>query len=121
MKKVLICDDYAEVRDLIEVTLSMGRYQILHAENGDKALEIAKTEIPDLILMDVVMPGKTNGLEATRIIKNDQETKGCKIIMLTSLGHDADRAAGLVAGADDYLIKPFSPLELIKKVEELIG
>lgn len=121
MKKILIVDDQMEVRRLVEITLRVKDYQILQAESGEKAIEIAKAEKPELIIMDIMMPGGMDGLEATRILKNDSETKECTIIILTAKGQQADREAGLEAGADDYFSKPFSPLELIKKVEEVLG
>jgi len=121
MKKILIVDDYLEVRELVEVTLRSGDYQVLQAENGRKAIEIAKAEKPDLIIMDIMMPGDMDGLGATRALKNDPETKGCPIIMLTAKGQEDDIKQGLQAGADNYFVKPFSPLQLIKKVEEVVG
>ncbi len=121
MKKILIVDDQLEVRELVEVTLRVEDYQIFQAKSGEEAIEIAKAEKPELIIMDIMMPGGMDGLEATRILKNDSETKECTIIMLTTKGQQADREAGLEAGADDYFAKPFSPLELIKKVEEVLG
>jgi len=121
MKKILIVDDQPEVRELVEVTLRVEDYNILQAKNGKKAIEIVKAEKPDLIIMDIMMPGELDGLEATRIIKNDPETNDCKIIMLTAKGQQADREKGFEAGADDYFVKPFSPLELIKTVEEVLG
>jgi len=121
MKKILIVDDQMEVRRLVEITLRVEDYQILQAESGEKAIEIVKTEKPDLIIMDIMMPRGIDGLEATRILKNDPETKDSTIIMLTAKGQEADRKKGFEAGADDYFIKPFSPLELIKKVEEVLG
>ena len=121
MKKILIVDDQLEVRELVEVTMRVGDYQILKAKSGEEAIEIVKAEKPDLIILDIMMPGGMDGLEATRILKNDPETKDCKIIMLTAKGQEIDREKGIEAGADDYFIKPFSPLELIKKVEEFLG
>ena len=121
MKKILIVDDHVEIRKLVEITLRVEDYQILQAENGEEAIKIEKAEKPDLIIMDVVMPGKIDGIEATRILKNDPETKKCPIIMLTSKDDEEDVKRGLDAGADDYFTKPFSPLELIKKVEEVLG
>ncbi len=120
MKKILIVDDQIEVRELVEVTMRAGDYQILQAKSGEEAIEIVKDEMPDLIIMDVMMPGGMDGLEATRILKNDPETKSCKIIMLTAKGQQTDREKGMEAGADDFFTKPFSPLELIKKVEEYL-
>ena len=121
MKKILIVDDRLEVRELVEVTLRVKDYRILQASSGEAALETVKAEKPDLILMDIMMPGGMDGLETTRIIKNDPETKDCTVIMLTAKGQQADREKGLEAGADDYFVKPFSPLDLIRKVEEVLG
>ncbi|MCD6265382.1 MAG: response regulator [Deltaproteobacteria bacterium] len=121
MKKILIVDDQPEVRELVEVTLKTGDYQILKAKNGEDAVEIAKTEKLDLIIMDIMMPGGIDGLEATRILKNEPETRDIPVIMLTAKGQESDREKGLEVGADDYFTKPFSPLELIKKVEEILG
>jgi len=121
MKKILIVDDQAEVGRLVEMTLKVGDYQVLQAKSGKEAIEIGKTEKPDLIIMDIMMPGDIDGLEATRVLKNDPETKDSKIIMLTAKGQETDREKGFEAGADDYFAKPFSPLELIKKVEEVLG
>ena len=121
MKKILIVDDQVEVRELVEVTLRVEDYQIFQAKSGEEAIEIAKAEKPELIIMDIMMPGGMDGLEATRIIKNEPETKDCIIVMLTAKGQQADREVGLEAGASDYFAKPFSPLELIRKVEETLG
>lgn len=121
MKKILITDDQAEVRELVEVTLNIGDYLILQADSGEKAVEIAKTQKPDLIIMDIMMPGEVDGLEATRLIKNSPECDNCKIVILTAKGQQADKEGGYKAGADDYFAKPFSPLELINKVEEILG
>ena len=121
MKKVLIVDDKEEVRELVEVTLRLENYKILMAENGEKAINITKDEKPDLIIMDILMPGEIDGLEVTRRIKCDPELKECKIIMLTAKGQKDDIEEGYEAGADIYLVKPFSPMELTKKVEEILG
>ena len=120
MKKILIVDDQLEVRELVEVTMRVGEYQILKAQSGEEAIDIVKVEKPELIIMDIMMPGGMDGLETTRILKNDPETKECKIIMLTSKGQQSEIDKGIEAGADDYFVKPFSPLELIKKVEEFL-
>ncbi len=121
MKKILIVDDQKEIRELVEVTLRLEDYQIFQAKSGDEAIKIARVERPDLVIMDITMPGSIDGLEATRVLKNDLETKECTIIILTAQGQQADREARFEAGADDYFAKPFSPLELIKKVEEVLG
>jgi len=121
MKKILIVDDRIEVRKLVEVTLEVENYQLLQADSAEKALEIARREKPDLILMDIMMPGGMDGLEATRILKKDPETKNCAVIILTAMGQEYDLIEGKKAGADDYFIKPFSPLDLLRKVEEILG
>ena len=122
MKTILVVDDQPSVRELVSVTLEIGPYRILTAENGDDALEIAKSGLPDLILLDIQMPGGTlDGLEVCRILKSDEHTSGIYIIMLTAKGQNWDREAGTEAGADEYFVKPFSPLELMNKVEAVLG
>jgi two-component system phosphate regulon response regulator PhoB len=120
-KKILVVDDEKDIRDLVEATLLMGDHVVIKAESGDKAVEIARTEKPDLILMDIMMPGNIDGLQATRVLKNDPETRGCTIVLLTAKGQVSDRRAGIEAGADDYFVKPFSPLELLRKVDQILG
>lgn len=120
MKTILIVDDQLEVRELVDVTLSADDVRIIKAAKGDEAVEVAQREKPDLIIMDIMMPGKLNGIEATRILKSDENTRHIAILMLTAKGQDKDVEAGLKAGADAYFIKPFSPLELIRKVEEVL-
>ncbi len=120
MKKILIVDDDAGIRELVDMTLRSDDYHIFQAENGQQAIKIARAEKPDLIIMDVMMPGDIDGFEATRIIKSDPETKKCAIIILSGKGQDAEREKGFSAGANDYFTKPFSPLALIKKVEEVL-
>lgn len=122
MKKILIVDDQVEVRELVQVTLEVGDYQILSAENGKEALELARAEHPDIILMDIMMPGSDiDGLEACRQLKSDPETADITIVMLSAKGQESDIEAGKAAGADDYFTKPFSPIALIEKVEQVIG
>jgi DNA-binding response OmpR family regulator len=121
MKKILIVDDQLEVRELVEVTLRAGDYEVFQAESGEKAIEMAKAERPELIIMDVMMPGGIDGFEATQTLKKDLVTKKCQIIMLTAKGQEADKAKGMKVGADGYFVKPFSPLELIRKVENVLG
>lgn len=121
MKKILIVDDEEEIRRLVAATLPKLDCQVLSANSGESAVEISKAEKPDLIMMDIRMPGPIDGLQATRLIKRDPETQSCFIIMLTSLGDDLDKQRGFEAGADDYFVKPFSPLELLRKVDQILG
>jgi DNA-binding response OmpR family regulator len=122
MKKILIVDDQPSVRELVSVTLEIGPYQILTAENGDQALAVAQAELPDLMLLDIQMPGgKLDGLEVCRALKASEKTKGIHIIMLTAKGQNWDKEAGYEVGANDYFVKPFSPLELMNKVESVLS
>lgn len=122
MKKILIVDDQVAVRELVSVTLEIGPYQILSAENGDQALSLARAELPQLMLLDVQMPGGSlDGLDVCRLLKKDELTKSIYIIMLTAKGQDWDKQAGVEVGANDYFVKPFSPLELLNKVDEVLG
>ena len=121
MKKILIVDDRSEVRELVAVTLESENYQIQQADNAEKAIAMANREKFDLILMDVMMPGGKDGLEAVRVLKHDPETRNCPVIMLTAKGQEYDRIEGSKAGADDYFVKPFSPLDLLRKIENVLG
>jgi len=122
MKKILIVDDQIEVRELVQVTLEIGDYQILTAENGQEAIGIAEAEHPDIILMDIMMPGSdVDGLEACRRLKANPGTADITIVMLSAKGQESDLDAGRIAGADDYFTKPFSPIALIEKVEQVMG
>ena len=122
MKKILIVDDQPEVRELVDVTLRIGEYTIWQAANGDQALTVAHAEHPDLILLDVMMPNSSiDGFEVCRRLKSDPATQNIYVVMLTARGQDTDLEMGRQVGADDYFTKPFSPLQLMNKVEELLG
>ena len=122
MKKILIVDDQSEVRELVEVTLRIGPYEILQASSGDEALTITRSERPDLVLLDVMMPNSSvDGFEVCRQIKSDPAMRNISVVMITARGQEADMEIGRQAGADDYFTKPFSPLQLMNKVEEILG
>jgi len=121
MKKIMIVDDQLEIRELMEVTLRVDDYSILVASNGKEAIEKAIAEKPDLIFMDVMMPGEIDGLEATHILKSDDSMINTKIVILSAKGQKTDIERGMNVGADDYFVKPFDPLELLRKVEEVLG
>jgi two-component system, OmpR family, phosphate regulon response regulator PhoB len=120
MKKILIVDDQVEVRELVQVTLEIGDYQILIAENGQQALDLARAEHPDVILLDIMMPGSIDGLEVCRRLKADPATADMTIVILSAKGQESDLDAGRLAGADTYFTKPFSPIALIEKIEAVI-
>ena len=120
--KILIADDHPLMRHALKDILEKQEdfHVVAEADDGEEAVRLTCEMVPDVIIMDILMP-KLNGLEATRILKNDPATKNCKIIMLTAKGQQTEREKGIEAGADDYFVKPFSPLELIRKVEEFLG
>ncbi len=120
MKKILIVDDQVEIIELVDATIRMEDYQIIKGKSGKDAVDIAKAEKPDLIIIDVKMPGEIDGFEATRIIKNDPETKNCALILMSGKDQKTDFEKGLKAGADDYIVKPFDPDNLVKKVKEFL-
>lgn len=117
----MIVDDQPDVRELVELTLRGDNVEILQARSGSEAIALAKAERPRVVIMDVVMPGEIDGLEATRIIKSTPETAHCRVIMLTARRDPLDRQRGLAAGASAYFTKPFSPLALLEQVEAVLG
>ncbi|MGE5793696.1 MAG: response regulator [Bacteroidota bacterium] len=118
VKKILVVDDSPTDRQYMIETLKGKGFQIVTAENGEDAINKAKSELPDLILMDVVMPG-LNGYQATRQITRDDATKHIPVIMCTSKGADTDKIWGMRQGANDYLVKPVDPQALLAKIAQL--
>ncbi|HEV8648778.1 MAG TPA: response regulator [Actinomycetes bacterium] len=116
--KLLIADDEPSVRSLVHVTLEGDEHTILEASDGVEALEVARSEHPSLVLLDIMMP-RLDGLAVCRAIKSDPATSGTVVVMLTAQAQDRDRDQGLAAGADDYFTKPFSPLALLNMVERV--
>jgi len=122
MKKILIVDDQPDIRELIEVTLDMGSYELLLAGSGPEALKMVNENIPDLILLDVMMAeGDIDGFAVCKEIKSSPKTKHIIVIMVTAKGQNEDKEEGLKAGADGYFVKPFSPLDLIRRIEKELG
>jgi len=118
VKKILVVDDSPTDRQYMIETLKGKGFQIVTAENGEDAINKAKAELPDLILMDVVMPG-LNGYQATRQITRDDATKHIPVIMCTSKGADTDKIWGMRQGANDYLVKPVDGQALLAKIAQL--
>ncbi|MCF0147180.1 MAG: response regulator transcription factor [Clostridium sp.] len=112
-ERILIVDDEKEIRDLIDIYLKGEDYETLKAENGEEALKILENNNVDLIILDIMMP-KVNGIEACFKIRKQREMP---IIMLSAKSEDMDKILGLNTGADDYLTKPFNPLELVARVK----
>ena len=115
---LLIVDDIAEMRKLLRLTFSDGNYQIFEAPNGKEALNIILKKKPDIILLDIVMPGNIDGLAICDFVKSST-LKNCRVILLTAKGQKEDFQKGLKAGADIYITKPFSPIALLERVENM--
>ncbi|MFN4265563.1 MAG: response regulator transcription factor [Aquabacterium sp.] len=121
MKRILITEDQPDIRKLIHMTLEFEDYEIREAPDGVEGLRVAKEFQPDLMLLDVMMPGELDGLQVCRHVKADPALRHIKVVILSARGQVADRQAGKEAGADGYLIKPFSPLELIETLESMLA
>ena len=119
--RILIVEDQPDICKLIRMTLEFGDFEIHEAHDGESGLNMARAIKPDVILLDVMMPGLLDGYQVCDRIKKDPELRAIKVAMLTARGQATDLAAGEAAGADAYLVKPFSPLELIDRVESLVG
>ena len=121
MAKLLIADDLVPIRQMVRITLSTQGWTIIEAENGTKALEMARSEKPDLMLLDVDMGSGPNGFDVCRELKSSPDTKDIPIVMLTAHDSESDRAVGFAAGATQYLTKPFGPLELIDTIRTILA
>ena len=121
MATLLVADDLVPIRQMVRITLSTQGWTILEAKNGSEALEMAKANKPDLILLDVDMGPGPNGFEVCKTIKSDPATKEIPVVMLTAHESDSDRAIGFAAGATQYLTKPFGPLELIDTIRGILA
>lgn len=119
VKHILVVDDSPTERFFTVDVLTKAGYQISTAENGEEGIAKAKAIKPDLILMDVVMPG-LNGYQATRTLTRDEATKGIPVIVCTSKGQETDKIWGLRQGAVDYLVKPLNAEELVQRVAALL-
>lgn len=120
-KKILVVDDEIHIVQIVKFNLEKrGGYEVLTAKNGEEGLEIARSEKPDLILSDVMMP-KMSGFQFCEALKKDDEIKSIPFIILTAKGQENDIKTGEDLGVDDYITKPFSPKALLEKVAEILG
>lgn len=117
MKKILIVDDQPETVRLLEIILRREDRELLSASNGRGALELARQADPDLMLLDIMMPGELDGYQVARALKDDPRTRHIHIIVMTAKAQKQDRLDALGAGADDYIAKPFDVMELRTRVE----
>ncbi|MBP2634319.1 MAG: phoP 2 [Firmicutes bacterium] len=117
--KILIVDDELNIRELLKFNLENSGYKVIEAEDGQTAINMAKSQKPELIVLDLMLPGM-DGLEVCRLVKNSRETAAIPIIMLTAKNEEIDKVIGLELGADDYLTKPFSPRELLARIKAVL-
>jgi DNA-binding response OmpR family regulator len=118
--RILVVDDEVYIVHILDFSLGMEGYEVITALDGEQALEKARAEHPDLIVLDVMMP-KLDGYETCRILKGDDATRNIPIILLSAKGRNADQKVGFDVGADDYITKPFSPRKLVERINALLG
>lgn len=116
---ILVVEDEPAIQELISCNLELAGHQALRAENAEQALEMVRTALPDLVVLDWMLPGMS-GIEFARKLRADKRTQEVPLIMLTARAEEADKLAGLESGADDYLTKPFSPRELNARVKAVL-
>ena len=119
MTKILIAEDERDIRELVSFSLQFGGFTVVQAANGVEALERAQAERPDLILMDVRMP-KMTGYEACKQMKQMPELRDIPVVFLSAKGQESEIQTGLEAGAEEYILKPFAPDELVKQVQAVL-
>jgi len=118
--KVMVVDDEPDIVKIVKIAMELANFEVLEAYSGEECLDkIAKGAKPSLILLDIMMPG-ISGYETCGKIRENKDFKDVKIVMLTAKGQKGDAEEGLKVGADDYIIKPFDPYELIEQVKEIL-
>ncbi len=119
-RTILVADNEADVLALVQSGLARDGYRILTASDGQAALELARQELPDLCVLDVMMP-KLTGFEVTQALRAENATRAIRVILLTARSHETDVVRGFDSGVDDYVMKPFSPQELRMRVRALLS
>ncbi len=119
LRTVVIADDESSMRLLVHATIESDDYRVVEASDGTEAWALVQKLRPSLVLLDVQMPGQS-GLEVLKLIKDDPSLASTRVILLTAKAQETDIESGLIAGADFYLTKPFSPLDLLTRVEEAL-
>ncbi|MFB9312454.1 response regulator transcription factor [Nocardioides plantarum] len=120
MARIVVADDDVDIRELVEFKLSTMGHDIVAVGDGAAAIEACRAQLPDLCVLDVMMPG-VSGLDAIRIIRSDPDLLELPVILLTARAQESDVNMGFDSGADDYITKPFSPRELAARVETLLA
>jgi phosphate regulon transcriptional regulator PhoB len=118
-QKILVVEDEPDIRKLVQYNLTQERFKVLEAEDGEQALKIVQRDKPNLLILDLMLPG-LSGIELCRILRDRSDTAKLPILMLTAKAGETDRVLGLEMGADDYLTKPFSPRELVARVRAIL-
>src|SRR5262245_17709841 len=116
---ILVVDDERDIVELIRYNLAQAGYRVVTATDGQQALELARKDRPDLVVLDLMLPVMP-GTEVARILKQEEKTRAVPIVMLTARGSEVDRIVGFELGADDYVVKPFSPRELVLRVQAIL-
>ena len=116
MKKILLVDDHPDIRRLIRLTLGNG-FEVIEACDGISGLNLTRSEKPDLVVLDVMMPGEMDGLNVLDAIKNDPALRHTRVIMVTARGQALNYEDGMLRGAEAYFVKPFSPLQLVAAIK----
>lgn len=120
MDKILVVDDEPDIINLLKLVLEAEEYQVVPALNGDEAIGLADIEVPDLVLLDLMMPGKS-GLETCRYLKNQPKTKNIPVIVFSALGREVDKKLTAEAGASAHVTKPFNPTELLTEIKRTLN
>ena len=118
--RILVVDDEIYIVHILDFSLGMEGYEVITALDGEQALEKARAEKPDLIVLDIMMP-KLDGYETCKILKADADTKEIPVILLSAKGRNVDQKIGFEVGADDYITKPFSPRKLVERINAILG
>jgi phosphate regulon transcriptional regulator PhoB len=118
-QKILVIEDEPDIRKLVQYNLTQEHFNVLEAEDGEQALSLLQREKPNLVILDLMLPG-LSGMELCKILRQRSDTSRLPILMLTAKASEADRIVGLEMGADDYLAKPFSPREMVARVRAIL-
>ncbi len=118
-KRILVVDDEVYIVHILEFTLTMEGYDVVTAADGDEALRKVEEDRPDLVVLDIMMP-RMDGYEVCRRLREEEETRDLPVILLSAKGRPIDRETGMEVGANDYIVKPFSPRRLLEKIRDLL-